>query len=215
LRGAPPPDDNDLLTVAAIAIIPMCVVSFDHEALGHGSACLLLQGHIRLLTSSLFYCDTRSGWIDPAGPVSNLLIGTLALLSLRSVPARWLKLRLGLILVTAFSFFWEGAYLIRAMLKRDGDLYFFAEFILGEVSALQRCAAVAGGIVLYIFAARITVAAFASFGPAPKYPGRLPELYGSAPRWAPLLPPWLTPATVGVISRTPFLRSAGHLFRFS
>jgi hypothetical protein len=168
LRGAPPPDDNDLLTVAAIAIIAICVVTFDHEALGHGSACLLLHGHIRLLTSSLFHCDTRSGWIDPAGPVSNLLIGTLALLSLRSVPARWLKLRLGLILVTAFSFFWEGAYLIRAMLKRDGDLYFFAEFILGEISALQRCAAVAGGIVLYIFAARITVAAFATLWSSPE-----------------------------------------------
>lgn len=100
----------------------MCVVTFDHEALGHGSVCLLLHGHIRLLSSSLFRCDIRSGWIDPAGPFANLLIGTLALACLRFVPQRVLVPRLFLILITAFSYFWEWGYLVRAMHKREGDL---------------------------------------------------------------------------------------------
>jgi hypothetical protein len=67
-----PENGSDRLTAAAIGLLAMCIVTFDHEALGHGSACLLLHGHIRLLTSSLFRCDVRSGWIDPAGPFANL-----------------------------------------------------------------------------------------------------------------------------------------------
>jgi hypothetical protein len=53
------PDRNDELTIAAIGLIAMCLVTFDHEA-GHGSACLLLRGHMSFLTSSLFRCDVPS-----------------------------------------------------------------------------------------------------------------------------------------------------------
>ena len=81
-----PENKNDWLTIAAVAVMAMCLVTFDHEALGHGSACLLLHGHIVLLSSSIFRCSVRSDWIDPAGPLANLLMGTLALLCLRLVP---------------------------------------------------------------------------------------------------------------------------------
>lgn len=151
-----PENRNDWLTVAALGVLAMCIVTFDHEALGHGSACLLLHGHIHLLSSSIFRCDVRSGWIAPAGPASNLLMGTVALVCLRFVPERLLNLRLPLILITAFSYFWEGGYVMRAMLKREGDLYYFAEFLLGTVSVWQRCALAVAGLVLFIFAARFT-----------------------------------------------------------
>jgi hypothetical protein len=145
---------NDWLTAAAIGLLAMCVVTFDHEALGHGSACLLLHGHIRLLTSSLFRCDVSSGWIDPAGPVANLLTGTLALVGFHFVPQRLLNFKLFLIFVAAFSYFWEGGYLIRAMYQRGGDLYSFARFLLGTVSVWQRWVAAGLGLALYIFAIR-------------------------------------------------------------
>jgi hypothetical protein len=147
---------NDRLTIAAIGLLAMCVVTCDHEALGHGSACLLLHGHISLLTSSLFRCDVRSDWIDPAGPAGNLLMGTLALVALRFVPARPMSLRLFLLLVTAFSYFWEGGYLMRAMHRQDGDLYFFARFLLGDVTVLQRWVGAAVGLALFVLAARLT-----------------------------------------------------------
>jgi hypothetical protein len=146
---------NDLFTVAAVAVLAMCVVTFDHEALGHGSVCLLLHGHILLLSSSLFRCDVRSGWIDPAGPLANLLTGALAFVCLRLVPARWLTLRLFLILITAFSYFWESGYLIHAMHLRYGDLYFFAQFLLGRVTLWQRMIGIVVGIALYVGTARI------------------------------------------------------------
>ncbi len=147
---------NDWLTVAAIGLIAMCIVTFDHEALGHGSACLLLHGHILLLSSSIFHCDVRSGWIDPAGPAGNLVMGTLALVCLGFVPARLLGVRLFLVIVTAFAYFWECAYLMDAMATRHGDLYFFAQFLWGDLAVWQRVAGAACGLALFILASRLT-----------------------------------------------------------
>ncbi len=141
---------NDGPTVAALGLLAMCVVTFDHEALGHGSACLLLGGHIRLLTSALFHCDVKSGWIDPAGPGMNLLMGAVALAVSRLVPARRAALRLFLLLVAAFSFLWETGYVMHAMHRGEGDLYFFARFLLGEVTLWERWAAGALGLALYV-----------------------------------------------------------------
>ena len=160
-----PENRNDWLTTAALGLLAMCIVTFDHEALGHSSACIFLHGHIRLLSSSLFRCDVRSGWIDPAGPASNLLVGTLALGCLRVVPERLLNFRLLLILITAFSYFWEGGYVMRAMLRREGDLYYFAEFLLGDVSVWQRWVMAGAGLALFVFAARLTSNALLNLWP--------------------------------------------------
>lgn len=134
----------------------MCVVTFDHEALGHGGACLLLGGHIRLLTSSLFRCDIPSEWIDPAGPGMNLFIGLSALIARIFIPLRFSKTRLFLILVTAFSFFWEGGYLIHAMHRQNGDLYFFARSLLANVTVADRWIGAALGLALYLATVRLT-----------------------------------------------------------
>jgi hypothetical protein len=154
-----PPAKDDLLTLAAIGLTAMCVVTFDHEALGHGSMCLALGGHIQLLTSSLFRCDLKSEWIAPAGPACNLIMGTLALILQRSVPPRRASLRLFLIIVTTFSYFWESGYVIQAMHRRDGDLYFAGQDFLGEPSLWWRVGGAAVGLLLYattlIFTARL------------------------------------------------------------
>jgi hypothetical protein len=94
----------------------MCLVTFDHEALGHGGMCLALGGHIHLLTSSIFRCDIRSVWIAPAGPFGNLLGGTLALLFVRLVPRRSAHVRLLLILVAGFAF-WPDAAVARRVAR--------------------------------------------------------------------------------------------------
>jgi hypothetical protein len=158
---------NDWLTIAAIGVLAMCVVTFDHEGLGHGSACLLLHGHITLVSSSIFHCSARSGWIDPAGPATNLLMGTAALIVSRFVPTRLSKLKLFLIAVTAFSYFWEAGYVIDAMRSRHGDLYFFAQFMLGDVPLWLRWAAAACGVVLYMIAIRLTSRALLNLWPDP------------------------------------------------
>jgi hypothetical protein len=156
---------NDWLTVAAIGLITMCVVTADHEALGHGSVCLLVHGHVTLLTSSLFRCSAKSGWIDVGGPAMNLIMGTLALIVRLTLPRSFLKTRLFLLCVTAFSFFWEGGYLIDAMHHQNGDLYYFTQFMLGSVSVWQRWLGAALGLALFVLSARIAADALLDIWP--------------------------------------------------
>ena len=160
-----PTAKDDLPTLAGIGLMAMCVVTFDHEALGHGSMCLALGGHIQLLTSSLFRCDLRSKWIAPAGPAGNLIMGTLALILGRSVPPRRASLRLFLILVTAFSYFWEGGYVMQAMHRRAGDLYFAGQDFLGEPSLWWRVAGAGVGLLLYVATIMFTARALLQLWP--------------------------------------------------
>ncbi len=157
------PEKNDGLTIAAIATMAALMVTFVHEGLGHGGACLTLGGRITQLTSSLFHCDTPSPWIDPAGPVANLALGTLALiLSRRVTSTPW---RLFFILITAFSYFWEGGYLVQAMATAKGDLYFTGQNFIGEPSLWWRLAGGLLGVLLYLLAMRITSRALLNLWP--------------------------------------------------
>jgi hypothetical protein len=92
-------------------------------------------------------------------------VGTLALVCLGFVPQRLLNFRLLLILITSLSYFWEAGYAIRAMLLRDGDLYYFAQFLLGNVSVWQRLILACAGLALYVFAARRTSTALLTLWP--------------------------------------------------
>jgi hypothetical protein len=159
---------TDWLTVAAIGLLAMCLVTFDHEALGHGGACLALHGHITALSSSVFRCDRQSGLVDAAGPIANVLGGLIALAARLLVPWPFVKLRLLLILVTALSFFWEGGYLIHAMHRQDGDLYSVAQWWLGSISVWQRWIGAALGLALYLFAAGVTAWALLRLWPEAK-----------------------------------------------
>ncbi|MDE1987652.1 MAG: hypothetical protein KGJ53_08335 [Alphaproteobacteria bacterium] len=158
-------ENNDWPTIAAIGLLAMCVVTFDHEALGHGSVCLALQGRILALSSSVFRCSRDSGWIALAGPAGNILGGMIALAARLIVPRRAVKLRLFLILVTTFSFFWESGYLMQAMLTRYGDLYFFARWALGSLTAWQCWAGAAVGLGLYLLSARLAARALLGLVP--------------------------------------------------
>lgn len=140
---------NDRLTVGAIGVLAMCLVTFDHEALGHGGACLWVGGHIVLLTSSIFHCNLQSIWVSPAGPACNLLAGCMALAVSRAVSRRNAPLGLFLLLVAAFSFYWEAGYTLRAMYTRGGDLYVAGRDAFGEPSAWWRCVAAGAALALY------------------------------------------------------------------
>ena len=155
---------NDRTTVAAVGLLAMCIVTFDHEALGHGGLCLALGGHITLLTTSLFACDHRTIWLAPAGPAMNVFMGTLALMLNRVVPRDRPALKLFLILVTAFSYFWEGGYVVQAMIEQKGDMYYAFRYTLGEPSPLARVALAVPGATLYVAALVITAKALAGLG---------------------------------------------------
>jgi hypothetical protein len=152
-------------TVAAIAVLAMCVVTFDHEALGHGGACLALGGHIRVLTSSIFRCDLRSIWVTPAGPACNLVAGLAALLLVQAIPRQLAGVRLFLILMACLSLYWEAGYAIHAMYRRDGDLYFAGQDFLGEPSLGWRIGAACAGVGLYVYTTRRAARALSDLWP--------------------------------------------------
>lgn len=143
------PRPHDALTIGAIAIMAALTVTVSHEAIGHGGVCLAIGGRVTLLTSSLFRCDAASGLIDLGGPLFNLVVGLAALLASRVVGARRPAFRLFLILVAAFVAFWEGGYLIKAMLMAEGDLYFAWSILVGPPNMLVRVAGAAAGLALY------------------------------------------------------------------
>lgn len=153
---------DDRLTIAAIAVAAMCIVTTDHEGLGHGSACLAFGGDITRLTSVYFRCSVPSPWIDIGGPAGNLLGGLIALLILQVTPTRAARARLSLLLVTAFALYWEGGYVIYSMLKLDGDWFFAAQAAFGEPDWLWRIGGTALGVLLYFLGTRATGAAFRS-----------------------------------------------------
>jgi len=188
---------NDALTVAAIAVAAMCLVTFDHEALGHGGVCLGVGGRIVELTSAVFHCDQPSPWIAPAGPASNLAMGTLALLLGLWLRPRRPDVALFLLLVTSFSYFWESGYAIHAMHQRDGDLYFAGQDFFGEPSLGWR---IVGGILggALLVATAIGTSRFLA--------ARWPEI-GEARRVARIA--WFAATLGAVLAAVPFALRAG------
>jgi hypothetical protein len=189
--------NNDWWAVAAIGLMAMVLVTFDHEALGHGGMCLALGGRILELTSSIFRCNLRSAWIAPAGPLCNLIVGTLSLLLTQATARRQLGTRLFLILVTSFSYFWEAGYVIHAMHRRDGDLYFAGQDFLGEPALGWRITGALMGLMLYIFTVRWAWRALSEL-----WPGNL----GVARRAGRIV--WLS-ATLGAALAALFYRGVG------
>ncbi len=155
---------DDRPTICAIAILAMCIVTTDHEAIGHGSACLAFGGHITLLTSVYFDCAHSAASFAAYGPVGNLLGATLAWLALKAVPAAHARLRLLLLLIMAFGLFWEAGYMLYAAVRDSGDYIFAARAIGGAAPGWPlRAALFAAGIALYGVAIRATVSALRPF----------------------------------------------------
>ncbi|MBU1345972.1 MAG: hypothetical protein KKA16_03355 [Alphaproteobacteria bacterium] len=141
---------NDAATIAAIGALAAVMVTVAHEALGHGSVCAAVGGDVTLLTTSLFGCSEPSFLIDLGGPLTSLAVALAAGLASRAVGAGRPGLILFLTLVASMAAFWEGGYLVQAMLTEHGDLYFAWSGLVGEASILVRGAGVVIGVDIYV-----------------------------------------------------------------
>jgi hypothetical protein len=155
-----------------------CAVTVAHEALGHGSACLIAGGHITVLSSALFRCSVHSVLVDPAGPVMDLAVGTAALIARRFVASP--AARLFLLLVMTLSYGWESGYAFHAMLTQDGDLYFAARDLLGAPSLWWRVVGGAAGIGFYLVNVRLTAAGLSRLWPQAAQARRIARVAGLA-----------------------------------
>lgn len=155
---------DDVLTVAAIGILAMCVSTTAHEAIGHGGACLASGGRIAQLTSVYFQCAPGGQWIPAAGPAGNLAAAILAGIGARLTPATRPGVRLLLALVVAISLFWEAGYLLYAMILREGDWAIAAGEVFGSLTPAVRIGGAAAGVGLYLLGARLVAGAVRPFG---------------------------------------------------
>jgi hypothetical protein len=171
---------DDMATVIAIAAMAACTSDVAHEAMGHGSACLLSGAQITLLNSAFFQCSHFGHYVAVSGPLGNLTTGLIAFLAQNVIPARRPGLRLYALLVMSFSLFWEAGYLIQAMITDSGDSVFAYRELIGPENATVRIVAVAIGIAAYFLFARMLTFGAAAFASAP---GRVALL---------LRPAWLT-----------------------
>lgn len=139
---------DDGLTVAALGVIAACVSTIAHEALGHGSECLAIGGRITRLTNVYFDCRGHDAFTPIAGPAGNLIAGGIAAVLCAVTPAARPRLKLLLLLVAAFSLFWEAGYMLYAAAKGQGDYMFFLQNI--GAPAVWRPMLVVFGIALYV-----------------------------------------------------------------
>jgi hypothetical protein len=150
---------DDRLTVSAIALLAMCIATVFHEALGHGSACLALGGHITQLTSVYFDCSRHNVWLPATGPLGNLVAAALSWLALAMLPMGRPRLRLLLILTFAISLFWAAGYLLYSAVLGGGDNAIVARILFGAPEWPWRIGLFALGVALYALGTRLTARA--------------------------------------------------------
>ena len=164
---------DDLPTVLALGLLAAMITTTAHEAVGHGGFCLLHGGRVTQLTSVYFQCRPPMEGVAAAGPIGNLTAALLAWILRRMVPPAHVRLRLLLILVTAFSLFWEAGYVIHAMIHDEGDWVFAARELFGKPEQPWRIGGIVLGVVLYVVGVIAMRSAMRPYGPGSHQAGGL------------------------------------------
>ncbi|MEO7042010.1 MAG: hypothetical protein ABI035_07105 [Gemmatimonadaceae bacterium] len=156
-RAAAP---QDLLTVAAIALMVYALSSVIHEGLGHGGACIAFGGVPRLLSSMEFRCDldglapAAGRIVAAAGAIVQIVLGlavykTYQVLVTRPFSPASSIWRFGLWLLAAVNLMQGTGYFLFSGVGGIGD---WSEVIAGLQPAIAWRALLAiGGFALYWF----------------------------------------------------------------
>jgi len=127
--GANPPastPQDDLWTVAAIAVLASIVANVAHENIGHGVGLLLAGGRSGIFTTTRLIVpmpvpDPAWRIFDLGGPAGNLGCAALAWIALRLLPPARIRARLFCWLTMAFSLFWAFGYMLFSAVAGRGD----------------------------------------------------------------------------------------------
>jgi len=157
-NAAPVAKDSQLSVFALAAIGALACIAADmvHEAVGHGTASLLMSDPILSLSTVAIQNARPSRLVSAAGTIANLIVGVSSLLLLRRIrgltPSAYFLWLFG-----AFNLFNVG-YLVASACMNSGD---WAAVISGlSPSWLWRCLLGFVGIIFYFLSLR-WVASFA------------------------------------------------------
>jgi hypothetical protein len=157
-NAAPVAKDSQFNAFTLVAIGALACIAADmvHEAVGHGTASLLMSDPIQSLSTVAIQNASPSRFVSAAGTTANLIVGVLSLLLLRRVrkltPSAYFLWLFG-----AFNLFNVG-YLVASACMNSGD---WAAVISGlSPSWLWRCVLGLVGTIFYVLSLR-WVASFA------------------------------------------------------
>lgn len=159
---------DDPFSVMAIAALAICTTALAHEALGHGGACLGSGARITVMSNADFACSHFGRSVAIAGPLTNVIVSLLALVSLRAISANRPALKLYALLVMAFGLFWEAGYLVMAMTRGSGDTLFAWRDWIGPETPLVRGLGIGLGLSAYGLIYRGLAHAASDFGTPPE-----------------------------------------------
>lgn len=144
------PLSHSYATLGAIATFAFIIACVAHEVVGHGSMCIIVGGHITLLTSVYSHCS-NGGWLtSAAGPLMSLAVGALFWAILWSaLPALSIHWRLFMVFAMAFNLFWGAGYFVKSAVTNDGDWAFVLRDLALQPNWLWRCLMGALGVYLY------------------------------------------------------------------
>jgi hypothetical protein len=168
---------RERLTTAGIALTAFTAADIVHEAIGHGGACLALNGKVLLLSSTYEDCSLRSPLIDGAGPMAGIVAAILFYLVLRLKPPANSTARIFLFLGFAFSAFWNFGYMIKSGFSNTGD---WAFVIAGLHPAIVwRTVLTILGIVFYAITMRLLTASLRRDLAAPSPSDQTPFVFAA------------------------------------
>jgi hypothetical protein len=141
-------------TVAAILVIVFILTCTAHEVIGHAGMCMIVGGHITLL-SSVYFRSTGGGVLtDAAGPAMNLIVGVVCWFLLRRWTAPPILWRLFLVLAMAFNLFWGAGCFILSVVTNIGDWAFVLRQLELEPVWVWRVVIGVLGVFIYRWAMR-------------------------------------------------------------
>jgi hypothetical protein len=148
-------------TIAAISLLAYASADIAHHVFGHGAACLMLGGRIISLTSVFVNCSLTGATIDLAGPFANLIVGLVALLTVRFTTRASSAVRLFYILAAAFNLLWFALQLVSSAARKIDDWASALHQV--QVSEPVRYGMIAIGALGYLLTVRVIATCMAAF----------------------------------------------------
>ncbi len=163
---------DNIWTTAAVGLLAYASADIAHHVLGHGGACLALGGSIISMTSVFVNCSLHGATIDLAGPLTNLVIGVLAVIFTRlATRASLSTLRLFLTFLAGFNLFWFAGQLVFSVATRTDDwAWAMKQF---HVGASVRFGLIAFGAFVYLWAMHVITSDLAPYARPRARAGRI------------------------------------------
>jgi hypothetical protein len=152
-------------TVAATSVLAFILACVAHEVVGHGGMCLIVGGHITLISSVYFRCMGGGVLTDAAGPIMNLIVGAGFWYLLRRWTAPPILWRLFLVLAMGFNLFWGAGCFLLSAVTNTGDWAFVLRQLELEPLWVWRVVIGVLGVFIYRWTMRLVVSYLPSSTP--------------------------------------------------